>query len=131
MSDEFILGYCKCGCKEQIEIRAKRGFLKTWKQGHNNRGQRNYFWKQGKFINSQGYNMIYAPNDPFKNANNNILEHRDVYQKYYNCILLPYTIIDHINQNRLDNRIENLRPMYQGKHTRHHNLNRIYKKKSI
>ena len=49
-------------------------------------------------------------------------EHRIVYQDHYNCCLLEGVDIDHINGDKTDNRIENLRPMYHNKHIGMHNI---------
>lgn len=68
-------------------------------------------------IDKDGYILIWQPKHPFRNNNNLVREHRLVYEKYYNCILLPYTQIHHINGIRNDNRIENLTPCYNGQHT--------------
>lgn len=46
--------------------------------------------------------------------------HRRIYQDYYKCCLLPFTVLHHNNHNPLDNRIRNLKPMYRAQHNSIH-----------
>jgi len=48
-----------------------------------------------------------------------------VYERHYNCCLTDWTIIDHINRKRDDNRIENLRPMRRLEHARMHGIESV------
>jgi hypothetical protein len=80
-----------CGCYNK-EVVSKR------MTGKNNIG-----WKGGKgSINSRGYREIKH------GQNRGKLEHRLVWEKYYNVKLKPHQNIHHINGDKLDNRIENL-----------------------
>lgn len=109
------LKFCSCGCKELINLYDNRGRLRKFKRGHNNKESNNHFWKGGK-VKHDGYWLVWNLNYLFVTKNGYVYEHRLVYEKYYNCILLPYTVIHHINGIRDDNRIENLKPMYKAKH---------------
>lgn len=78
-------------------------------------------YKRNKTIDKDGYILIYCPDHPFANYYGYIREHRLIYELHYSCILLPYTIIHHIDHDRLNNEIENLMPLYNGQHTALHN----------
>lgn len=47
-------------------------------------------------------------------------EHRRVYEEYYLCSLLPWVQIHHINGDKRDNRIENLKPLNRSQHKKFH-----------
>jgi hypothetical protein len=66
-------------------------------------GDNNFGWKGGNgFKNSRGYIEIKH------GLNRGKLQHRVVYEEYYNVKLQPSQSIHHINGDRADNRIENL-----------------------
>lgn len=91
--------------------------------GRRSRGSNHYHWKGGR-IKRGKYWHIYKPNHPFVTKGGYVREHRLIYELFYNCILLPYTLIHHINGNTEDNRIENLEPCYRKTHTSIHNPKR-------
>ena len=47
-------------------------------------------------------------------------EHRVNFEKYHKCCVLPWIDIHHINGDKLDNRIENLKPVLHTAHTSNH-----------
>ena len=53
---------------------------------------------------------------------------RWIMEKYLGRRLYPAEIIHHINEDRQDNRIENLEVRTMGSHSKQHNLNRVYPK---
>lgn len=65
-------------------------------------------WKGGFAINSQGYKLIKVYTHPNRNKDNYIREHILVVEKYLGRYLKPHETVHHINENKLDNRSENL-----------------------
>jgi hypothetical protein len=71
-------------------------------------GERHPCWKGGRRKHN-GYIFIYSPNHPYKRKNNVVAEHRLVMEKHLNRFLQPQEVVHHINKDKLDNRIENLK----------------------
>lgn len=83
------------------------------------RGENHPRWK-GSTMQS-GYIYIYKPKHPYVTKNGYVFEHRLVFEKFLGRFLKPKEIIHHINENRSDNRLENL--MYfenVGQHLKYH-----------
>ncbi len=95
------------------------------------RGEKHPCWKGGKITDGNGYILIWKPDHPFATQRGYVFEHRLIYEEYYNCCLLPFVIIHHINGIIDDNRIENLQPMYRGLHSLIHNVGNKNAKKDI
>ena len=122
---------CECGCLGLILIKDKWGRLRRFKRGHWGRGshlseetkqklriinlrENNKRWKGGKTKDRDGHIRILRSDSSRKGR---IYEHRFIYEEYYKCCLLIWTIIHHDNGNPADNRIENLVPMFNPQHT--------------
>lgn len=69
-------------------------------------------------INSYGYYRIVSK----KEGNRGKLLHRLIYEDYFKVTLLPFVDIHHINKNKKDNNINNLKPMYHNEHCRKHKI---------
>jgi hypothetical protein len=69
-----------------------------------------------KSIDKSGYILIHKPNHPKVRKNNYILEHRVIFEEYYNCCLLPWTDVHHKDGNKQNNDINNLEPIFHNKH---------------
>jgi len=123
VGNKFILGFCNCPCREWIPIRNKKRKLAKYKHGHNiaGFGTGNIRWNNGCMLNSGGYRDIRVVDHPFASVRGYVMEHRLVWEKHNNAILLPWADVHHINKNILDNRIENLQAMMHGQHMAHHN----------
>lgn len=66
-------------------------------------------WKGGRYITGDGYLRVLVSNHPFSNHDGYVLEHRLVMEKHLGRYLKPTEKCHHINSNKLDNRIENLK----------------------
>jgi hypothetical protein len=64
--------------------------------------------KDGRQRTSDGYIRIYSPGHPCADRHGFVLEHRLVMESHIGRTLSPTEIVHHINENKQDNRIENL-----------------------
>lgn len=78
-------------------------------------------WSKGYYIHPEGYVYLYKPEHPDSISNGMILEHRFVMEKHIGRRLLPSEVVHHINEDKADNRIENLK-LYNSNsdHTKDH-----------
>lgn len=88
----------------------------------NNIGPKSGTWKGGKTISSQGYILLSAAQF---GGPRQILEHRWIMQQHLGRKLKSSEIVHHINENKTDNRIENLHITDRSKHAREHGIGRI------
>lgn len=111
--------YCSLPCKHKGDK-----FRIPWNKGMANpsmNGDKNYFWKGGKYTESRGYVLIYSYDHPHKNINNYVYEHHLVMEKHLGRYLSPEERVHHINFNKSDNRIKNLKLFpSESKHQQHH-----------
>ena len=71
------------------------------------RGELTPSWKGGR-VRTNGYVRKFAPDHPFA-TKGYVLEHRLVMAAHLGRLLRPEEIVHHINKDRTDNRIENLK----------------------
>lgn len=153
-SPDYLNCVCDiCGKKFHIEPSQKMRYKHTFcskecdaeykrirMSGENNhqyglRKELNASWKGGKRVSSYGYYLIYMPEHPFCNGDGCVFEHRLVAEKYLlndeNSVIVngkrylsPEYAVHHIDENRLNNDVSNLKVMLKGEHVRLHNLTR-------
>jgi HNH endonuclease len=78
-------------------------------------------WKGGRY-KSRGYWYIWKPGYFRSNKNGYIREHIFIFQEYYQCCLLKWGNVHHIDGNRGNNEISNLMGITLSKHRRLHSL---------
>lgn len=126
-------GSCQCGCGEQTRLAPRTDRTKGWvkgvplrfRDGHSLLVTRNPedrgTWKGGETMHGDGYRMIYAPDHPAATPRHpHVFEHRLVAEAKIGRFLRNNEVVHHINDNRADNRPENLQVMTRGEHRRLH-----------
>lgn len=112
-------GLCQCGCGNKTTIAkqsvSRDGYIKgqpiKFIRGHNFRGcigPNGSRWKGGKYLDSKGYMIIWKPDHPRADKNGCVLEHILVAEEVFGKSLPDKAVIHHVNENRSDNRKENL-----------------------
>ncbi len=118
------------------------GIAKTdYMKGENNhqyglKGDKNGSWKSDERISTYGYKLIRCPTHPLRNYADFVFEHRLVAEQYLlteeNSIeidgvlyLKPEYEVHHIDCNRLNNNVENLKVLTKSEHLKIHKTKKI------
>src|SRR4030042_2641792 len=81
-------------------------------------------WKGGRMV-VDGYIYIYSPHHPFCTKNKYVCEHRLIMEKYLGRFLNSREVVHHIDGNKENNNIENLKLFINcGNHTLECHINR-------
>lgn len=96
--------------------------------GHFHSDENNIKWKGGERI-QHGYKQLLVKDHPYGIDIGYVYEHRYVMEQHLKRYLKPDEVVHHLNDNKLDNRIENLEVMTRSEHSSHHGRTRIRKKK--
>lgn len=138
----FKLGFCACGCGAEIKIKAfnnihlikfvRNHHFRLDKNKRNQWGENNTSWKGGRYLHkSSGHWYVLRPDNKHADKNGYVGEHVIVFEEYYNCCMLPWAIVHHINEIKTDNRIENLQGMVRNRHISYHQTKRKRNKKNL
>jgi hypothetical protein len=107
--------YCGLSCSAKARIER----IGTASQIRLSRGLRGWNYKDGTTLSVKGYRLLYLPKHPMASKKNGlVLEHRVVMAKKMGRILRSDELVHHINGDRLDNRVRNLRLLSRSAHSR-------------
>lgn len=73
-------------------------------------------WKGGRYTETDRYAYVLVAPNKYK------AEHRVIMEAHLGRSLLPSEVVHHKNENKQDNRIENLEVMTRAEHGRHHKI---------
>lgn len=121
-----------CCSKQCDSILRKTTFSGANNHQYGLKGDKNSSWKSNERVSSYGYRLIRDLDHPFKNSDDFVFEHRLLADKYLltdennveingKRYLKPEYIVHHIDKNRLNNDINNLRVMTLQEHIILHN----------
>lgn len=123
--------YGSCCSMECMAVYRKTLYKGENNPNYGNRGEQNPIWKSDKKVNTYGYILVRTPDHPFANCDGFVLEHRLVAEQYLltpeNSIDIngkPYLkqgfVVHHIDGNRTNNNVDNLKVMTLQDHTSMH-----------
>lgn len=82
-------------------------------------------WKGGARIDKDGYIKTYAPDHPWPRRGGYIGEHVRVMELSLGRRLAPGEVVHHIDHDKRNNDLTNLRLMRAGEHSRQHGLTQV------
>ncbi len=115
------LGLCQCGCGGATTVsrwsNTAQGYVKgrprDFLPGHSTRLRKP---RRSDFhLHNQGYHKVYD-----ENRGKWVFEHRKIMEDHLGRRLGADEIVHHVNEDRADNRLENLRIVDRAWHQRHH-----------
>lgn len=126
-------------CSKECHRLAKTQYMKGEKNHqYGIKGSKNSSWKSDKKITNYGYIKIRSLEHPFKDCDGFVFEHRLIAEQYLlneeNSIIInvkkylkPEYEVHHIDGNKLNNKLENLKVITKKEHVRLHSQERIKK----
>ena len=113
--------------KRSIELGIPEKLLPDLRGKHKNhsRGSNHHRWNHDRIINKDGYVMIrVGKTHPMADKNGYCLEHDLIMACAIGGALEDGYVVHHINNDKIDNRIENLKLLSISKHNKIHNANK-------
>ena len=81
-------------------------------------------WNVRKIVSKGDYNYAVVPEHPKCTKHGYVLEHRIVVENHLGRLLTPYEVVHHKNENKKDNRLDNLEVKSKSNHSKEHLLER-------
>lgn len=105
--ESFVLGFCKCRCGTEINIRRTDGFLKIFSHGHNTTGKYNPNWNGG--IGKWGdYLYIIRKHHKYASSDGRVALHRYRMELILGRYLTKTEVVHHIDGNKYNCEEDNL-----------------------
>ena len=96
------------------------------KHGNHVKGEKHHRWNTSRLISSHGYVKVRVGTEhPLADPNGYAYEHLLVWVSTGKTLPAPGELLHHRNENRRDNRLDNLALMPRPDHNRHHNEGRV------
>ena len=88
-------------------------------------GDKHYNWKGGRIKTKEGYIFLWCPGHPLASKNNYVAKHINIMLDHLGKECKKDKVVHHINGNKEDNSLENLKLMTPSEHsTLHNKINR-------
>ena len=92
----------------------QKDYLESFGKTQKREGNRN--WKGGRTISDHGYSLLRMPEHPRAKANGYVPEQRIIMEKYIGRFLSMDEVVHHIDGNKLNNDLSNLKLMKDSEH---------------
>lgn len=112
--------FCECGCQQEVSgFNYRTQKPNRFKSGHNMRGPTNHFWAGGSFITVRGYKKIKLWGHHRADKEGYVFEHIVIMENFLGRRITVDEHVHHINRDKHDNRIANLKVMNPTDHISH------------
>lgn len=116
----------KYGCSRQCMLDRMREHGIPRLPPYSMPGEMNGKWKGGRMIDSDGYVLIHRPDHPHCTVHGYVREHRLAMEKKLRRYLLPGEVVHHVDGDKKNNKIANLRLFARNSdHLRHELTGRV------
>lgn len=113
-------------CSKKCDgIRKRKMYDGESNPNYGNKGRKNPLFKTGRRTTHYGYIIVYKPDHPNSREDGYIFEHRLVMSEHLNRPLKEWEIVHHKDEDKQNNKIENLEIMTLSQHQRHHSSLKI------
>lgn len=121
-----ITNFINLRSSNNLMVKSEKQRLHLARLNINQKKENNRGWKGGRSTHN-GYKTIRDPSHRLAYQNGYVPEHRLIMEKHLGRPLNKTEYIHHINGDKKDNRIENLKIMSQSEHKTLHNIRRKIK----